>query len=97
MTSNTYTGGGRRVRPDSYYFEKLPRRMRDALNASAFEWDSKWFYDRWNKGRSVDSLILDLEKYNLLECKKPSNPKVKRFYNGNNPTLISGVGPLRIK
>jgi len=86
--------GGRRVRPDSFYFDKLPRRLREALCHSSFEWDSKWFYDRWSNGVRVDALIKELRKWNLRECDKPCSAKVRNFYLHNNPHKLTRVTPL---
>ena len=50
---------------DWYYLEKLPRRLRDALNGAAYTWDCKWFYDHWNKGKSVDWCIGEIKRWDL--------------------------------
>lgn len=51
-----------------YYLEKLPARLRQALCNAAFAWDAKWFYDHWNKGRTVDWCIAKIKEWDLLEA-----------------------------
>jgi len=90
-----YTSRNYRVRPDSFYFDKLPHRLRHALSHSTFTWDSKWFYDRWNKGWTVDHCIAELNKWNLKACLTPFDAKIKKFYAAHgNPTKETGVSPL---
>jgi hypothetical protein len=52
-----------------YYLEKLPPRLRQALCNAAFTWDAKWFYDNWNKGKSVDWCISEIKRWDLHALK----------------------------
>lgn len=71
MGSNSQGAGVSRVRPDWYYFDQLPKELREALARSAFDWDSKFFLDRWNSGRwSIPKLIAALEGYNHDKARK---------------------------
>jgi hypothetical protein len=54
---NGLTRSGYRKKDNWYYLEKLPPRLRLALCHAAYTWDAKWFYDHWNKGKSVDWCI----------------------------------------
>lgn len=97
MSGNSATGGYRK-RTWDYYHAKLPRRLRLALAHAVFEWDDKWFYDKWNNGKSVDWCIAELKKWDTKECTAPwVDKKIKRFYaKRGNPTKTHGVRPLRI-
>lgn len=62
---NHATSGKARKHGDWYYLEKLPPRLRAALCDAAFSWDTKWFYDHWNKGKSVDWCIGEIKRWDL--------------------------------
>lgn len=54
---NHATRSAYRKHDNWYYLDKLPVRLRQALCNSVYTYDAKWFYDRWNKGKSVDWCI----------------------------------------
>ena len=65
---NYATQSGYRKHDDWYYLEKLPIRLRQALCNSAYPYDTKWFYDRWNKGKSVDWCIQQARNEDLRQA-----------------------------
>jgi hypothetical protein len=67
---NYRTGSGSRKHDNWYYLDKLPRRLRMAIAHAAYVWDAKWFYDHWNKGKSVDWCISELKRWDLNEAQK---------------------------
>lgn len=58
----------RRKHDNWYYLDKLPARLRLALCDAAFTWDAKWFYDHWNKGKSVDWCITQIKNADLQKA-----------------------------
>lgn len=62
---NGQTRSGYRKRDNWYYLDKLPQRLRLALCNAAYTWDAKWFYDRWNGGKSVDWCIDKIREADL--------------------------------
>lgn len=64
------SGSGSQSRPDDFYFDKLPPRLRLALAGAAFDYSSKWFYDKWNSGKSVDWCIAEIKQADRLRAVK---------------------------
>lgn len=65
---NGITRSVHRKRDNWYYLDKLPPRLRLALCEAAFTWDAKWFYDHWNKGKSVDWCIREIREADLRKA-----------------------------
>ena len=63
--TNHATRRSNRKHDNWFYLDKLPPRLRAALCDAAFAWDAKWFYDKWNKGRSVDWCISEIRRADL--------------------------------
>lgn len=63
--ANHATRRSNRKHDNWYYLEKLPPRLRQALCNAAFAWDAKWFYDHWNRGKSVDWCISEIKRWDL--------------------------------
>jgi hypothetical protein len=92
---NGITGRGRRTRDNWYYLDKLPPRLRLALCHAAFTWDAKWFYDRWNKGKSVDSLIAEIKQSDRHWASKPvKTRKGFKWMTEPSPMCQTKVPPL---
>lgn len=92
---NYRTGSGSRKHDNWYYLEKLPPRLRMALAHAAFAWDAKWFYDHWNKGKSVDWCIAKIKEWDLHEA----NSDVKwrtgfKWNSAKSATKVTKVKPL---
>lgn len=62
---NHATRSANRKHDNWYYLEKLPVRLRQALCNAAYPWDAKWFYDHWNRGKSVDWCISEIKSADL--------------------------------
>lgn len=92
---NYATRSSSRKRDNWYYFDKLPARLRQALSDAAFVWDAKWFYDHWNRGKSVDWCISEIKCWDLHQ----SYEDVK-YRNGfkwvkiTSPSKVTKVRPL---
>lgn len=69
---NGQYGGRYRKTDNFYYLDKLPTRLRQALCNAAFTWDAKWFYDNWNKGKSVDWCIDQIKQADIQKALEPS-------------------------
>lgn len=92
---NSETRSVYRKHDDWYYFEKLPPRLREALNTSAYEYDSKWFYDHWNKGKSVDWCIKMLREADLERGVKDIKWRAGfKWQTARSPLAVTKVKPL---
>lgn len=67
---NGITRSAYRKKDKWHYLDKLPPRLRQALCNAAYTWDPKWFYDHWNKGKSVDWCINEIKKADLEQSIK---------------------------
>jgi hypothetical protein len=92
---NGQTRRGSRKRDNWYYIDKLPPRLRLALCDAAFTWDAKWFYDHWNKGKSVDWCIDQIKRADLNKALEPE--KIRDGFKWRalpSITKETGVTPL---
>jgi Family of unknown function (DUF6525) len=81
MPSN---GGGRtvyRVRPDSYYFDKLPLTVRCALTVAAFNWSSSQIYRLWRRGgggfRTEAEIVRSIGRWDAEEIRMEQRKAVR--------------------
>jgi len=57
---------------DDWYWERLPKQLREELSMCAHSWDSKWFHDRWESGKwSIPELVRQARGWDLHEAAKP--------------------------
>jgi hypothetical protein len=92
---NYRTGSGSRKKDNWYYLDKLPPRLRAAICNSAFVWDSKYIYDHWNKGKSVDWCISNLKQWDLHEAAKDlKTRKGFKWKSEPSPYKVHKVRPL---
>lgn len=93
---NSRTSSVHRLKDDWHYFDKLPPRLRAALNGSAYEYDSKWFYDRWNQGTlSVDKCIKIIREADLEQALKAVKWRDGfKWRSEKSATAVTRVRPL---
>lgn len=57
---------------DTWYWDRLPKQLREELSMGAYRWDSKWFYDRWESGKwSIPALVREARQWDLREAAEP--------------------------
>jgi hypothetical protein len=93
--SNHRTSGYRKT-SEYVYLEKLPRRLRDALNGAAYTYDAKWFYDRWNQGTlSVDKAIKVIREADMEQAIKAVKWRDGfKWRSEKSATAVTRVRPL---
>lgn len=92
---NSRTSGYRKT-SQYHYLEKMPRRLRDALNGAAFSYDTKWFYDRWNQGTlSVDKCIKIIREADMEQAIKAVKWRDGfKWRSEKSATAVTRVRPL---
>lgn len=84
-----------RKKDNWYYLEKLPPRLRQALCNAAYTWDAKWFYDYWNKGKSVDWCIAKIKEADLEWALKDVKWRDGfKWKSARSATAVTKVRPL---
>lgn len=80
---------------DWAHFDKLPAMLREALRTSAFEYDARWYYDRWREGFSVSRLIRHTRECDLQYALADQVTWMRgREYRSPSVVGSTGVRPL---